>query len=69
MRYLQQQRKKKKCCEADKSKESWKSRRKDRFIVHVKVYNKNPKLLLTIDNRYNTIIADANNCSIGEKEN
>ena len=42
---------------------------KVRFIVQVKVYNKNAKMLLTIDNEYNTIITDANNCSVNEKEN
>ncbi len=43
--------------------------RKVRFNGHVKVYNKKASLLLTFDNKYNTIISDANNCSIQEKEN
>ena len=50
--------------------QDWREKQgKVRFIVQVKVYNKNAKMLLTIDNEYNTIITDANNCSIEEKEN
>ena len=60
---------KKVLCSRQIQEKSEKIRGKVRFIVHVKVYNKNPKLLLTIDNRYNTIVTDANNCSVIEKEN
>ena len=42
---------------------------KVRFIVHVILYNKKVKILLTFYKTYNTIRPDANNCSMREKEN